>query len=1017
MMSDRANPAASRPTPWLAALLLTGLLAPQPTLAATRADFPLGTNSEQQACRAQWRFSGPGDPRDIDVYCAAWERPSGSLHVTTGSDTAALRAFSTECPGEPRAIGGASAASLQQVACKSERTDVIARYGLILSSGGKTVYGAMFPADWGPSLAAARVLIGLDKAAQSSGNDAATAGLSEIRAAFPAGAPGASAVTSYQLLRLRAYAENVVWNFDAAERDFSDLLIAHRKVLPDDLSGEGEILAEIAVNLSAAGRIQESRAALDQAEAAANGADDAFLKGKIANYRALSALGQHAWARALKLATDANAQRAAMTAGAGGKDSLSRISRADANRLEHQSPQSHPRVLVTQQGESSLEEKQQVLAAQADYIAAVALRALHRPGADAALVAAESHLGNVDNPPVWLTSSIYEERARAAIELKDAARAVNLTQSGLSLLRTMAPKTRNEGHMLFVLADAQAAAGHNDEALKAGRDAVAIYANQNEAPGFPANVAAPHLQRLLTTWNSTHDAALADEYFETLSLVWDGTAARAMAQLAARLGQNDGTGVVRAYQDTARKYRAAVARRERLTADPDPSPETLATVNRDVAQTLAELTRAEDAVRTRSPRYLELLNPKTSAKSLRQVLGPKEAYVRLILADNSGFGAFVRHDGIHPYAIGLRRIDTEKLVARVRDSVKPHGRRLPDYDLDAASRLYKLLFGQVSEEMNTVDTLHVDSGPGLSALPFGALVMAKPNAAAIQQFSATHDYRGVDWLARHQSIDVALGATAFLRIRTVARPAASIPVMAFGGFQPDPAGVAARLASLGKISETCRAPVTDSLLKLPALPETLTEVTTDAATLSARGRVVSGADFTDTAILTDKDVGNAEVLIIATHGVLGLTDCLDEPVLLTSLGPDGHGLLEASRMLDRALEARLVILSACDTAGGGKADTAVTGMIGGGEALSGLSRSFIYAGAANVLASQWPVGDKAARLETQQLITAARAGSPLVQGLSRAQAALFEHIETAHPFYWASFILLGDGMTRLEEKP
>ena len=70
-----------------------------------------------------------------------------------------------------------------------------------------------------------------------------------------------------------------------------------------------------------------------------------------------------------------------------------------------------------------------------------------------------------------------------------------------------------------------------------------------------------------------------------------------------------------------------------------------------------------------------------------------------------------------------------------------------------------------------------------------------------------------------------------------------------------------------------------------------------------------------------------------------------------------------------------------------------------------------------MLASQWPVSDKAARLETQTLIAEARAGAPLVRGLAKAQADLFGHVETAHPFYWASFILLGDGMTRLEEKP
>jgi CHAT domain-containing protein len=56
-----------------------------------------------------------------------------------------------------------------------------------------------------------------------------------------------------------------------------------------------------------------------------------------------------------------------------------------------------------------------------------------------------------------------------------------------------------------------------------------------------------------------------------------------------------------------------------------------------------------------------------------------------------------------------------------------------------------------------------------------------------------------------------------------------------------------------------------------------------------------------------------------------LSSCFSEPALLTSLGTEGDGLIEASELLDRRLSARLVILSACDTAGGARLDAARTG--------------------------------------------------------------------------------------------
>ena len=108
------------------------------------------------------------------------------------------------------------------------------------------------------------------------------------------------------------------------------------------------------------------------------------------------------------------------------------------------------------------------------------------------------------------------------------------------------------------------------------------------------------------------------------------------------------------------------------------------------------------------------------------------------------------------------------------------------------------------------------------------------------------------------------------------------------------------------------------------------------------------------------------ILHFATHGLLAgdvrqIIDRDGEPALVltppeTPAGPDDDGLLTASEVAALKLNADWVVLSACNTAAGEKI---------GAEALSGLARSFFYAGARSLLVSHWPVySDAAVRLAT-----------------------------------------------------
>ena len=183
-----------------------------------------------------------------------------------------------------------------------------------------------------------------------------------------------------------------------------------------------------------------------------------------------------------------------------------------------------------------------------------------------------------------------------------------------------------------------------------------------------------------------------------------------------------------------------------------------------------------------------------------------------------------------------------------------------------------------------------------------------------------------------------------------------------------------------------------------------------------RADVVTGAAFTDTALLRPSDdLDQYRILHFATHGLVTAPrpECPARPALLTSFAPEGSdGLLSFREIFDLRLDADLVILSACDTAGAATAAVSrEAGLATGGDyALDGLVRAFVGAGARTVVASHWPVPDDYDA--TKRLIAGlfgARPGQPLADALEQAQLKLMDDPKTSHPFYWAAFAIVGDG--------
>ncbi|HYB52292.1 MAG TPA: CHAT domain-containing protein, partial [Thermoanaerobaculia bacterium] len=97
----------------------------------------------------------------------------------------------------------------------------------------------------------------------------------------------------------------------------------------------------------------------------------------------------------------------------------------------------------------------------------------------------------------------------------------------------------------------------------------------------------------------------------------------------------------------------------------------------------------------------------------------------------------------------------------------------------------------------------------------------------------------------------------------------------------------------------------------------------------------------------------------------------------------------------------MVVLSACRTALGKEVR---------GEGLVGLTRAFMYAGAARVVASLWTVDDVATAELMKRFYEGMLGPSrlPPPAALKAAQLAMAKQKRWEHPYYWASFVIQGD---------
>jgi CHAT domain-containing protein len=143
-------------------------------------------------------------------------------------------------------------------------------------------------------------------------------------------------------------------------------------------------------------------------------------------------------------------------------------------------------------------------------------------------------------------------------------------------------------------------------------------------------------------------------------------------------------------------------------------------------------------------------------------------------------------------------------------------------------------------------------------------------------------------------------------------------------------------------------------------------------------------------------VGGFDVVHLSVHGHFNAAEpMLSYLSLAAGGGDDGH--LTAAEMFGLPLgQARLVVLSACETA---------RTEVGRSNEILGITRGLLYAGAGALVLSYWSVDADSTALWMESFHRAAQT-TTLAEAAQRALQAVKTTPAYAHPFYWGAFSLI-----------
>ncbi|MDN5216197.1 CHAT domain-containing protein [Fulvivirgaceae bacterium BMA12] len=166
-----------------------------------------------------------------------------------------------------------------------------------------------------------------------------------------------------------------------------------------------------------------------------------------------------------------------------------------------------------------------------------------------------------------------------------------------------------------------------------------------------------------------------------------------------------------------------------------------------------------------------------------------------------------------------------------------------------------------------------------------------------------------------------------------------------------------------------------------------------------QGRFLKGEDATEQQF---KNLASGfDILHLAVHGAASKGDSIDAKLYFRDKSNQVEdGILYPYELYNLNLDANMVVLSACETG---------LGNYKKGEGVFSMARAFAYAGCPSIVMSLWKVSDQITARMMTDFYGNLNKGIKINSSLRESKLKYLDKADelTAHPFYWAAFVPIG----------
>ena len=290
--------------------------------------------------------------------------------------------------------------------------------------------------------------------------------------------------------------------------------------------------------------------------------------------------------------------------------------------------------------------------------------------------------------------------------------------------------------------------------------------------------------------------------------------------------------------------------------------------------------------------------------------------------------------------------------------------------------LYEKLLKPVSKMLVGKD-LTIIPDDKLSYIPFDALLLQLPDTSKM-------DFRNLDYLVRDYAINYSYSSTLLIGFQDIAKKSSKNLI----AFSPQYITDEPRLDT-----ESSKSYI---FAPLPGAAE-------EVKNISSYLQTISFADLMAQENTFKVEAPDFDILHLAMHTIINDSLPMFSKLVFSKPGINSNedGFLNTYEIYNMKLNARLAVLSACET-GSGKLQK--------GEGVMSLARGFMYAGCPSIVMTLWPVDDKSGIEIMKNFYSYLSKGKRKDVALRMAK---LKHLElsdplTAHPHYWLGYVNIGN---------